>query len=42
MRFNEKEIATVASEPGDKEGRLFYRGPGFREGISKFNYVGYM
>lgn len=35
MRFNEKEIALIASEPGHKEGRLFYRGPGggFREGI---------
>ncbi|KFM62662.1 Pleckstrin domain-containing family J member 1, partial [Stegodyphus mimosarum] len=31
MRFNEKEIASVATRPGDKEGRLFYKGPGFRE-----------
>lgn len=35
MRFNEKEIVSVASEPGDKEGRIFYKGPGFRE--SNFN-----
>lgn len=32
MRFNEKEIAAFATEPGDKEGRLFYKSPGFREG----------
>uniref|UniRef100_A0A2L2YFA4 Pleckstrin homology domain-containing family J member 1 n=1 Tax=Parasteatoda tepidariorum TaxID=114398 RepID=A0A2L2YFA4_PARTP len=31
MRFNEKEIAFIAAQPGDKEGRLHYRSPGFRE-----------
>ncbi|GFW65014.1 pleckstrin homology domain-containing family J member 1 [Trichonephila clavipes] len=32
MRFNEKEIACIAMQPGDKEGRMFYRSPGgFRE-----------
>ncbi|XP_054723799.1 pleckstrin homology domain-containing family J member 1-like [Uloborus diversus] len=31
MRFNEKEIVCFSAEPGDKEGRLFYKSPGFRE-----------
>ncbi|GBN02899.1 Pleckstrin y domain-containing family J member 1 [Araneus ventricosus] len=31
MRCNEKEIACVAMQPGDKEGRMYYKGPGFRE-----------
>lgn len=31
MRFNEKEIVPVASQTADKEGRLCYKSPGFRE-----------
>lgn len=37
MRVNEKELLSAATQIADKEGRMNYKAPGFREGFLKFH-----